>query len=170
MVGHMSGVCGVLNSGNLAEWLTGVATFLLVVVAYRQLGRFIDNERMKNTLQYLRLYQDVAPMGGRSMTPLDAVELLAFQARQSDGERAYGDRLIAITIASNFFSETSHLLDRGQIDRSLFVSILCRQIVNYADALLQIENDPNYAALRTTDPGFRELILDARRTKERLDS
>ena len=166
----MTGVCGVLNSGNLAEWVAGIATCALVYVAWYQLNRFGDNERLKNTLQYLRLYQDPVAMEGVTMTPLDAVERVVLQAPGSPLASQYStDPVLARTIASNYFAEAAHLYGRGLVDRSLFVGLLGRQVLRYAEALLRIEEDPKYDALRTTDPGFREIVRDALREKERTE-
>jgi hypothetical protein len=166
--------------GNLAEWITGLATTALVIVAWVQLGRFVENERAKYTLDQIAVFFDrlhIVQMNEPLTVDLAAgiihslllnpQHLFSFQrmlrhsgliVNESLGvQKDYMQKAAAFVVCTNYFGMAASLIARHLIVEELFVSKFPIQLVElYRFCKIMAEVDP--AAKRyLADPDTAEL-------------
>jgi hypothetical protein len=176
----MTGICGAFDSSVAPVWAGAVATLVVgiaaVFVANRQLSAFnksLDaqngNERTKNTLQYLQIYEgEKRSSGGVEMTPLAAVyKLDALKTNEQvravlEGTSA-SDSLYrsAIIIAMNYFSGASSLRERNLLDSDLFVDLMWSSIIIVKRFLVTLGQNEQWDSLVLDDGGFKLLCGEA---------
>lgn len=137
---------------NLAAWAQAVAIVvtggLAALVAYLQLRRFNNNERVKTTLDYLSRYHGekvffyLSAGNTESATAANALPFLLQPKIQSillervpsastsdaDSRQRY---LTYLVILSNYFASATSLLRRHLFDEDLFLEHLLPQILDY---------------------------------------
>lgn len=174
-----------------ASLMTGLATMMLcavgvvaAVIAWIQLSRFNDNERVKNTLSLVRDYTDIQHYYDdgsgtpRSMTIALAVPVVSetannlkhYNALRSTVRSEAGDpkqiaeysrRYNAVIICCNFFGGVQNLAERGLIDKTLFFDFFSTMLDDVHQAISAIGGVESSISESVNDVGI--LSREARR-------
>lgn len=149
---------------NLAGiWATACGTCGLAFVAWWQLRKFNDTERVKNAMLYLENYHvSVRLADGIELTPEQAMPHINAWLRNFTMPLPQ-NQYASFIIASNYFQLMSNYIERRIIDEQLCLDFYCAQIVSLADALTQLGANigPN-PRLTLSDKGFQTMVSRAR--------
>lgn len=167
----------------LALWAQAIILAVGARIAYIQLKRFNDNERVKNTLSLVRDYNEISPYRTRdgvihTMTISSAlIELAAIgqdipqwsklrddvlHGRATPGQGVERERMLdAVVMCLNYFSSAGTLDKRKLLDTDLFLDMFCKILgsaFDYGTSVSHAEGD----RFRHTLRDFEELAKKAK--------